>query len=895
MINSIRNWDEFERRVCSIIYKINPSNISRYDGGADRGRDIVFELNDGDINFKIIVECKYYDKGITKSVIAPALDWAKIHRPDLLYYWVVPYLTPDTKDYIESFSREYNISVLYEEEINIAEYVNFYSDDENIVWKTLRNKIIRACRHTNNQYRLFAFESQQHSNYDQPYLIDRELERTELINSSSRAFFIQGISACGKTQLMRYISYLYTKKKHCVIWYTVRNENRDIQCESFFCTFSEFFASVYHDTVLKSYFMEFGNYLSRELENMFIGLLEKYHPILFIDDVHNCQRDNSTLRSLFEKIIEFSACKIYFAGWMNIFSSRLISQKKLSLIILNGLDAKYLNQIIIHYSGYENPEIAGLIADRFHGLPGYAVLVDKNTVVSDLSDDKQFFYSFLKFLTDKEQALLFSLVYATVDISADYLCKNGFFLELESLDNKHLVVNRGDYYTVHDKYRPFFYAYPVENTVFEAAIKIMLNYSMLDSSLYFDIIAAYIERNELSKAWSVLSGNFKILLHCQQNARLLSFLQTIEKNNGGNIDDNDLILKKITLLERVGEFDLCLKYIQLLGGNELFSDTEKQSLLYIYFRSMYFTNQYDALLQAYKDSSDAIFSSTSPEFQSQMLLIVGRVYYIRGLLNGALACYMLSYQLAFQAKDKALQVKAIHRLSMVECAFGMIKESQKTFEVLARLSNYITPKRRSYIFYRIAKCEMLKGHYSKAEEYNKKSIRIKTSYSDIRGIVFSNKLAAEISLSRKEYLDAVCYIKQALDGADKIKLNKEWLACTLIKIKIMLESHKDMDSQLLWQDFMRCLDIASQEKLLYRLKTICHLSKYFFEDIYNAAESKYNALSDELLDDEQLLISSCTQKMNRYYKSIFEEAMQERKVVTPVLMLQSGFVELEND
>jgi len=94
---------------------------------------------------------------------------------------------------------------------------------------------------------------------------------------------------------------------------------------------------------------------------------------------------------------------------------------------------------------------------------------------------------------------------------------------------------------------------------------------------------------------------------------------------------------------------------------------------------------------------------------------------------------------------------------------------------------------------------------------------------------------------------------------------------------------------------MRCLDIASQEKLLYRLKTICHLSKYFFEDIYSAAESKYNALSDELLDDEQLLISSCTQKMNRYYKSIFEEAMQERKVVTPVLMLQSGFVELEND
>ena len=122
-MTTVKKGTDFESNVCSILYQTNPYSISHYDGGPDRGRDILVQYKIDNTIYDVIVECKYYEKSVGKEVIMSSLDWAKVHKPAMLYLWIKPYLTPATKDYIKLFSSEYGISVLYEEELNISKYI----------------------------------------------------------------------------------------------------------------------------------------------------------------------------------------------------------------------------------------------------------------------------------------------------------------------------------------------------------------------------------------------------------------------------------------------------------------------------------------------------------------------------------------------------------------------------------------------------------------------------------------------------------------------------------------------------------------------------------------------------------------------------------------------------
>ena len=67
---------------------------------------------------------------------------------------------------------------------------------------------------------------------------------------------------------------------------------------------------------------------------------------------------------------------------------------------------------------------------------------------------------------------------------------------------------------------------------------------------------------------------------------------------------------------------------------------------------------------------------------------------------------------------------------MIECRLGLVVDSRKTFQELLKLDALLTPKRRSYIYFRIAKCFYKEGDLEEAKEYNDKSMKIKESYND---------------------------------------------------------------------------------------------------------------------------------------------------------------------
>lgn len=150
-MSSADKGTEFERTVCEILYQTNPYSISHYIGGSDRGKDILLQYKIGTQLYDIIVECKNYTKPVNKEVIMPALDWAKIHRPALLYFWITPNLTPSAKDYVKLFSEEYKIAVQFEENLNIERYISALQEDDYIIFYGLKTRITNSINCTNNK------------------------------------------------------------------------------------------------------------------------------------------------------------------------------------------------------------------------------------------------------------------------------------------------------------------------------------------------------------------------------------------------------------------------------------------------------------------------------------------------------------------------------------------------------------------------------------------------------------------------------------------------------------------------------------------------------------------------------------------------------------------------
>ena len=889
MLQSIKDGFDFERQVCTILYKTNPYHLSYYDGGPDRGRDICVEYQNNDKICKVIVECKFFQSGVGKEIIMPALNWATVHQPELLYLWIVPYLTPSAKDFVQSFEKKYKISVRIEEKVNIEEYFKYIHNDDAKIWLTLKEKILNSC--TQNYCKTpFIPEYELDKAENIPFLIDRELEREKLFYHQQKAFYLQGVSACGKTQLLKYIAFVYIQKGLPVFWYTIRNGNVKHQCSDFFHTLARYFESVHKDKALLEYFDTYGFFLSQDMENLVISMLNKYNPILFFDDVHNCQNENITMRTLFAKLIKYQVCRLYFSGWFNIFNFTLSEKKCISTIVLEGMKKNDLNLIIEHCSGECNPAMAELIEQQFYGLPGYAVLANKEMSVKNINEADEFLAHFFTLLSPEEQILLFALSMLSTEVPGDFIKKQGYAMQLVSLENKYLLISRRYRYTVHDKYRMFFSRYPIGESLLSKVIFLIEKYAELEPSAFLDLIYFRILEKNYMNAWEILSINFMLLISHQFYTPLLNQLQEIEQNTQGKININDIVLKKIVLLERLGEYQICLQYISLLDNMNLFNFLDHEMIFYIQLRCLYFTNQYDDILKLYKDNYSTVEDFADRELYIQILLTIGRVFYIRGSSKGALIYYLLAYQHAQKLHKRALEVKAIHRIAMIERRLGLVTDSRKSFQELLKLDALITPKRRSYIYYRIAKCFLNEGNLEEAKKYNKKSIKIKESYNDIRGLLFSDNLNALICLNERDYLGAYCNSAKACERADNLGLHKEWLSAALVQFDVALNEMSNASNVPdINSDLQRGLKIAIEEKLLLRLKSIEKLTEMHWPHIYLITKQNRENIEMELKTSEEKLFGHYVKKQNLELQQDYETLINNKAAISQTLLLRSGF------
>ncbi len=882
---------EFERNVCQILYTTNPYSISHYDGGPDRGRDILLQYKIEKRVYDVIVECKCYAQSVNKENIMSSLDWAKVHRPALLYLWIRPYLTTSTKDYINLFCEEYGISVLFEEELNIDKYNEELRKEKSDILINLKKRIIDALNNS-NYTNLLELEYDNQILSTDHYLADREWERTILMGSKYLAYYIQGVSACGKTQLVKNIAYVYKQNGENIFWHTIHDDESERQTSSFFFSLSHFFEIYYSNYSLKKYLEDHGYYLSNELISILTHLLDMFRPIIIIDDVHKCSSENIILKNVFETIISTRISRIYFIGWFNIFPKTANIKNNLRILILEGLKEKDLDLIIIHHIGESRKDIATLIKVQYNGLPGYAVLVDNQTNQNNLESNDTFLHGFIDRLGSDEKKALFILTYVSLPIEKKYFSKLNLLECLSQLVEKRLVENRGNSYHVHDKYKPFFRNFTLNNKDFQEIMNNLVIISETEIEIVLDIISIYIEHKLLQNAYFFLNKSFPRLLHHQLIKRTLKLVQDIEELSNDNTYLVELCMMKIILLERLSQYDLCIQYLKMIEKDIDLCSSQWEKIYYVQLRCLYFKNLCDELLLSISNNKNYIFEQMNEELRIQILLLTGRVYYIRGDLETSLIIYLLSYQSAISNNNIALAVKAIHRIAMIECCKGLYLESKNTFLKLAELETLITSKRKSFAYYRIAKCCFALDELDESIEYLQKSLSIKESYNDKRGIMYSYKMLSNVHFKKHEFVDALFYISQAQNIAKELGLAKEIVAVNLTLAKNILKYDIDCEEVDIKKLLSDSLCIASREKLLFRIGSIVRLSEGNYNDIHDESKEQYE-LTKQLLECNALKERDMySEYLSEHIKNLFER-LNNKKAITSTLLMEAGIITIE--
>lgn len=882
---------EFESNVCQILYTTNPYSISHYDGGPDRGRDILLQYKVEKIVYDVIVECKCYVQSVNKENIMSSLDWAKVHRPALLYLWIKPYLTPSTKDFINLFCKEYGISVLYEEELNIEKYNEELRKDKSDILINLKKRIIDSLKDSKHTNLLELEYDNQIVNTDH-YIADREWERAILMGNEYLAYYIQGVSACGKTQLAKNIAHTYKQKGENIFWHTIYDEESERQVSSFFSSLSHFLEIYYKNYRLKKYLEGHGYYLSNELITILTSLLNQFHPIIIIDNIHKCLYENIILKNAFAAIISTRLCRIYFIGWFNIFSNTINIKNNLKILILEGLQENDLDSIIIHNIGQSRKDIAALIKSQYNGLPGYAILVDSQTNQNSLESNDTFLHGFIDRLNQDERKVLFILTYVSLPIEKKYFAKLNLLESLSQLVEKRLVENRGNSYNVHDKYKPFFKNYTLNNEHFLDIMNALTIISETEIEIVLDIITTYIEHQLLESAYSFLEKSFSRLLHYQLIKKTLKLVQDIEENLIDNKYLIELCKMKIILLERLSKYSLCIQYLTMIEKNIEFCSSQWEKIYYVQLRCFYFKNLYNKLLQSVSDYREYIFAQMEANLRIQILLLIGRVYYIRGDLETSLMIYLLSYQFAISDNKTSLAVKAIHRIAMIEWCNGLYSESKNTFLKLTELETLITPKRKSFAYYRIAKCCYSLGELDESIDYSRKSISIKESYNDKRGLLFSYKLLAKVYFRRYEFVDALFYINQARNIAKELGLTKEVAAVNLALVENILKYGISYEEHIIKELLYDSLNIASDEKLLFRIDTIVRLSEENYSDLHNKSKEQYELTKQFLECNARKQRNIYSIYLSKHMQNLFER-LCNNKAITPTLLMDTGIITMD--
>lgn len=867
-MDTLSKGNSFELKVYEILYHTIPISIEFYYGGNDRGRDILLQYVIHGQKKQVIVECKNYKSVVTQKDIASSINWAVANRPDLYYIWVSSHLSPSTKDYIEKISTQYNLAVLYEEKESISKYKEALLTGDDTIFAMLKAKIEYTIHKNSKIFNDLEYNSK--ILMSSHYLLDRVEERKILKNNSIFNYYITGASGLGKTQLAKVTAKYYYKKGYKIFWHRIISENEnEYQVRCFLESLGTFFKANFSDDYMCDYLSNHGSYITNQLINIFNSMINTYHPIFFLDDIHKCRLDNTTFLELLYQLIQNDNCRCYFLGWFNIFDiSKLNIQSKLNYIEILPLDNKYIRQIAKHSNMKISNESLDIIVEKSQGFPGFAEIMPKSEELIYINGLEQTFEKLLGYLTESEKELLIALVISRIPLPKNILYDE-YYEASKQLERRKIVKNEGNTLVVHDRFKDLIKkSYSLINS---KSFLLLEKCSSKEAVLLIDLLYIYLEYNMHEKIRTTLNAHFDYLVKKGFDITLFNFIKRIEEHEP--IGQLDFIIKKMILVERKAEYDLLGMYLDITENmidiqSKYFYLREYLKYRYLYFKCM-FEQMFNFFWKNFED-----IQSYPKEIYLQILFIIGRTYYVQGDLETATEIYYYIFNIAYTNSLSDLCIKALHRICIIEEKLEMYECAKGTIEQLLKNKYFISSKRQAFAYFRIAKCYKGLNDIESAHKKNDKSIEIKESLNAQRGLVFSFKLRAQIYIMEDNLKEARLWAQRAYSLAQDQSIDKEIVSTGIILAKILLLSDSVIEATPIIE---KCIYLAKSYTLVYRLKTLKNICKdYRFFLMYNIIEIEYESavlkLKKEQADYKKYLEPIITKKIKKdRIKVLFQE------------------------
>lgn len=875
-MNTTQKGNEFENIVFSILKKTHPKHIEFYRGGSDRGKDIVAMYEYNGITKTVIVECKNHNSSIKQKDICESLNWAVSAKPDLFYIWTSTYLTPTTKDYILSISKQYKLNVAWEEKISLEKYTDVFNHkDDDQLFLELKKRIYNLLNIAECSYELEYTSRILPSNHA---LINRKQEKAFLLDDYKHIYYLMGPSCVGKTQLAKCIAKDYFENGRFVFWHRVFMQDNECQIKSLLEALGTFFACVLKRNELNEYLNSHGNYLTSSLINIVKTMLSNYDCVLFIDDIHKC--NSNQYIELLIQLLDVANSKIYLLGWFNIFDIHdLRLNNKIVFMDVKPLSAQHIREIALSINGTLNDEELGEIVDRSAGLPGLAEILPTNKNYINCDGLLSYFGTLISLMEIKEKSLLFSLALSRAPLPIKLLERYNYRSTFEKLTQKRLAKLEGDVIVLHDMYKK--YVKDLSYLIPEETFHIIEMCAEDNPLLYIDLMTLYCETEKSDKYDKILKEKFDFLLSMGYDVMLLYTLQEREKLNKKNA--LFILIKKMILLERKAEYDLLGNYISIT--KDIIDRTNEDYYMwnYLNLRLNYFQCNFEKLLKFFYDNI-AVYQNYPIELYLQILFIIGRTYYVIGEMRIAVGIYYYIFNLAIRNNLSSLSTKAIHRICIIEEKIGLFRVASQTLELLMDTRYFVSIKRQAFAYYRLSKCALGNGNYEEAIKYNNKSIEIKKSLNAQRGLAFSMKLHSQIYYKMRDIPKAIYWGEEAYKKAQQLNLKKEEVATGITYAYALLAADQAKHAQCILNT---CIKHASKMNLEHRLKAIISLC-----DNYNLFELKKIAI-DALLSAEKYMAEIMQLYKRHLHETIanntnlgkIDDLIDHQRALSPSLMI----------
>lgn len=786
-----------------------------------------------------------------KDVITKKINEATFYKPQIIIFWVTSSILLDINDYIQEYCDIKKVCCIIKTQNDINQILQTKSsDDSNNIINILRSEISQMLFQPKEKTYEHINELEYNSQiiHTDHFLVDRFKEREILLDLKHKSFYLQGVSSSGKTQLLKSIVQA-RKQNNKIFWHTIRDVEAVVQIKIFISNLAFFFDSEFNDNSLLRYIADYEFTVTEQLLYRIKHCLQLFSPIIVIDDVHKCKEEGIDLKIILCTIINEKTCDIYFSGWFNIFENLNVNSVK--YLDVKGLTKNHINEIICHNLGYSREDIATEIVNKCDGLPGFANMVNDNIDAASILSSNTLIKSLIDKLSHNERIVIFSLSYISCPIEIQYFSNVNLSQELFLLHSKRLINIHGTLCGIHDTYRTFVRSYYVDLSFFNCVLDVLKNAIKKHSQVAIDVIDVCIRKHKINKAYSLLSSNFHKFIHDGLENRTLSLLQQIEHNDELRNYCNEIIVQKVILMERCEQYELGINYYNLLQESFDHNSSGYFNLLYVYIRCLYFTNSFEEILSVFINKNDMILNNSNIDIRIQILLLVGRVYYIKGFLRETSLFYLLAYQYASESLNRVLCAKITYRIAMVECSYGLYKESKETFLKLLESDNALTQKRKSYIYNKISKCCcLLKNQIDEALAFNDLSKEIKEKRNDLRGLMYCYIQYAEIYLEKQDFAQAADYINKAEEIAIFKNLQRNIVEIKFRKIDVYMQGYPDMSEQL-YIELLDCFKIAKKYKLLSSMTTGLKVANKYWSDRSN--EIQIQDINWSVIDNEYIV------------------------------------------